>query len=713
MSSKALKKLKNNPASVVIQIIICLLYLSVLLVAHFRNVFPYYWRWILLGSAIVLTIIQGFRVKCPLLLIDRIFADKPNKQIILAVFAFCIALDLGLCIFPTESIRHTFIGFVHSQRVLQDTQPTFHYEPEQEITDPKKYVIIKDAPHSDEIQYVKDALIWFLGMIIFNGLLIATINRYMTTRAERFKRGANTYKNIKNHYLIIGYGDICVPIIRNIRKRPGTDKSAYYLILSNQNIEMIRRSIQTQLQDAEETVVIYSGDMNSFSHLKRLNIGEAREVFVLGEKYEPSRDSMNLECARAIKDIRAKKDCDEALHVNIQFDKPTSYSTIKRITIPKTYYRENDRDVTYLRPFNFYENWSRLLWGTYHLDCYQPLDQGHLVEVAPDGTLQLTKKHVHLVIAGFDEMGTALLLEALRLCHFPNYNETTGENKTTITIIDPKIPALLPRFKSQYPYLSQIKDINLEFKTNHIEDYEIREMLDRLANDEEVLLTVAICFYDSDTSLSSALSLPDSVYYHVVDKAIVPNDTAQVLVRQEIRKGLADLLDVENGKYSNVKIFGTLEKGIDDQLLDDKMAMCVGAYYHCKYDLDTPVDFFELAKSDSKQALQIAEANWANLNEDKRFANRYQVEIYKTYQTYRKLLEQSPDLLYQTEHMRWCAERSIAGYRNLSKEGIKKNYTYQIHNLIIPYYDLDLKEKNKDRDVLEIMDKILSLQQIL
>ena len=151
---------------------------------------------------------------------------------------------------------------------------------------------------------------------------------------------------------------------------------------------------------------------------------------------------------------------------------------------------------------------------------------------------------------------------------------------------------------------------------------------------------------------------------------------------------------------------------VDDQLLDDKMAMCINAYYHCKYSLNPPVDFFALAQTDLKKAKQIAEAQWNALNEDKRFANRYQVEIYKTYQTYRSLLEEQPELLYQTEHLRWCAERSITGYRNLAKEGIKDE-TYQTHRLIIPYQDLDAKEKGKDRDVLEIMDKVLSLQQIL
>ena len=271
---------------------------------------------------------------------------------------------------------------------------------------------------------------------------------------------------------------------------------------------------------------------------------------------------------------------------------------------------------------------------------------------------------------------------------------------------------LLPRFKSQYPYLDQIKDIDIEFKPNRIEDEEIRKMIEAQVADNQVLLTVAICFYDSDDSLSAALSLPETVFYHVVDKAIEPNKTTQVLVRQEIREGLADLLDEENGKYTNLKIFGTLDKGVDDQLLDDKMAMCIGAYYHCKYELNPSIDFFELAKTNVDKARQIAEEHWSSLNEDKRFANRYQVEIYKTYQTYRTLLEENPELLYQTEHLRWCAERSIAGYRNLAEEGIK-NEVYQVHRLIIPYHDLDPKEREKDRDALEIMDKVLSLHQTI
>ena len=36
-------------------------------------------------------------------------------------------------------------------------------------------------------------------------------------------------------------------------------------------------------------------------------------------------------------------------------------------------------------------------------------------------------------------------LEALRLCHYPNYDERTGANRTRITVIDKAMDDLLPQ----------------------------------------------------------------------------------------------------------------------------------------------------------------------------------------------------------------------------------------------------------------------------
>lgn len=714
-SHKDTNRAKANPLSTLLQSLVIASFVAILVLSFFGTLSPWY-RWGLLALGCLLTVVQFRRLKSPLLIIDRIFASKPGKQIVLALFVFMITLDIGLCLFPHADIRVAIADVVNPFKLTQ-----IHKEGTLEIHlrdgeagNLDDFMVVEGAlAEKERKDYAKHCLIYFLGLIVFNGLLIATINRVMTTRAERYKKGESTYKRLADHYIIVGYGNSCLPIIKNILKREDTGSSDYFLILSNQNTDTVRRNILTQLHDLEERVVIYSGDINARPHLQRLNIGKAKEVFVIGEGKEPGRDSLNLECAKTIKDIRAEETKGDAdiLQVNVQFDRPTSYSTIKRVSLPETYYKDGQhRETTYLRPFNFYENWGRLLWGTYQLDGYKTLDRGLMVEQSPNGETSLTDKHVHLVIAGFSDMGVALLLEALRIAHYPNYDEATGKNKTVVTIIDPKMNELLPRFKSQYPYLDQITDVEIEYKQGRIEDKAHRELLQGLAQRDDVILTVAICFYDPDYSLSAALCLPDDLFYSMRDGQIVPNATTQILVMQEIRTGLADLLDNKNGKYSNVKIFGTLEKGIDDELLDDNMAMYIAAKFHFKYDLPDGKDFFEEAERDREGALAEAARHWIDMNEDRRFANRYQVEMYKTYLTYREHLQQRPETLYQMEHLRWCAERSITGYRDTHEQDIKcVKDDFQLHKLIMPYHMLPDSEKAKDQDVLDNMDKVMSL----
>ena len=711
------RKIKACPWSAVIQTFAVVAFVVVLAVSYDNKLSPWY-RWIAFSIGLVLLVVQLFRLKCPLLIIDRIFASRPRKQLILALFAFLVTLDVALVLFYDSGIRFAVADIVSSVKLSHQPEPKPELQPS-DVNENKAHniteykVITKPVQPIGRWEYARHGIIYFLGLIVFNGLLIATINRVMATRAEQYKKGKNTYKRLKKHYVIVGYGTSCVPIIRNIIGRRSASPDDFFLILSNQDTEIIRRSILTQLPRIEEQVVIYSGDINAEPHLERLNIGKAKEVFVIGEGKAPGRDSLNLECAKTIKDIRAaaeKKDSN-ILQVNVQLDRPSSYSTIKRVSLPQSYFEDYlHKEIVYLRPFNFYENWARLLWGTYQLEGYKTLDRGQMMEENVNGEPTPTNKHVHLVIAGFGNTGVALLLEALRICHYPNYDEKTGKNKTIITVIDPRMDELLPRFKSQYPYLDQITDVEIEYTTGSIETDKNRALLQELSLRDEVILTVAICFYDPDYSLSAALCLPDSLFYILKDGKISPNNSVQILVRQEIEMGLAGLLDKKNGKYSNVKIFGTLDKGVDDTLLDDNMALFIGAYYHFKYDLPNAKDFFEEMESDAFKALDGATRHWIAMNEDMRFSNRYQVEMYKTYKTYRKLLQAKPEVLYQMEHLRWCAERSITGYKDAHEQGIKCSQDdFQIHSLIMPYHMLPTTEKIKDKDVLEIMDKVVKL----
>ncbi|MCD8033691.1 MAG: hypothetical protein LUF83_05235 [Alistipes sp.] len=576
-------------------------------------------------------------------------------------------------------------------------------------------------------------LISLTGMVLLGGLLITTLSNIVERRVSGVERGLVTYPGIRDHYVVIGYGEIAVCLLQNIfrheserlpktGKRPA-ERLPKIILLTNQDIPCVRARIQSQLPpELERKVILYAGNIESREHLAKLNIDTAREVYILGECEEYGRDSKNLECVRAIRELRGE--AKTPLKVNVQFDRPASYSIIQKLALPPEFIADGDgKNIIYFRPFNFYENWARLLWGHYKKADYADLDFKPLDR---DG------RHVHLFIVGFNRMGRALLLEALRLCHYPNYDERTGANRTRITVIDKAMDDLLPQFRSQYPYLDQIGDIGIEYVTGRVEDTAVREMIAGAATDGRELVTIAVCLQDPDLSLSTGLSLPEEAYYTIgrnPEGCIAGNnDNVRILIRQELQQGIGEILDADKRKFRHVKVFGMLTDGIGRHLLDDTSAMWVNAYYDLKYapkegSLKRPVydayteylrkqglkeetDILDLAAMPRHraEAEHAARQLWYLTSEDFRFSNRYQTEMYGIYQRYA-----GNPALQEMEHRRWCADRSIIGYRDTCAERLKDIEFFKLHWSIVPFKDLPEKEQDKDRDVIENMKKILNL----
>ena len=104
----------------------------------------------------------------------------------------------------------------------------------------------------------------------------------------------------------------------------------------------------------------------------------------------------------------------------------------------------------------------------------------------------------------------------------------------------------------------------------------------------------------------------------------------------------------------------------------------------------------------------IAKRYWMHLSESHRFANRYQVDMYHTLHKYAC----SNMIMEQMEHLRWNADRSIVGYRfvsknDLTKESYRKKDIYKFHGDIVPFYDLGVKDVEKDSDMIRNM-KVLT-----
>lgn len=578
------------------------------------------------------------------------------------------------------------------------------------------------------------SIISLLGSILLGGVLISTISNIIERRVDTIRNGKAYYKSISNHYVIIGYNNITTSLIKNLYKE---NPNAAILVMSSKNSENIRRALQAHLDKNEENnTYIYFGNIESLEELKRLNIDKAKEVYILGEDKDYGRDSKNIKCVHNISLLRGKVEEGYELPVYTLFEHLASYSIIQRLDIMNNSQNDTSKikktSNIYFRPFNLYENWARRLWSFYALEenmQYDSLDYEPICFL-PDGNIKNHDKYVHLIIVGFCEMGQAILLEALRVCHYANYDDSIESKfriRTKITIIDKNIEPLKEHFTAEFPNLdNQINDIQIIYRNEDFCSPSFRKDLTLWAEDSQQLLTVAICVSDPDESIKLGLNLPSEIY----------QSETRVLIRQEIQTDLGQIVHKDNRCYRNVKIFGMLEQGVSKNMLQDEIPSYINQEYDDFYNkgctqkqfirnlyqcmITNKTTEFEEEKSRAKK-------NWINIEENMRWANRYQIDAYLTYlntmgykitrslnegqneippEIYNeKLNENKLQILMRMEKYRWNAERTIEGW----KYGEVRNNNYRIHNLIVPFYKIPQKEKLKDRQVIDNLPYLIAL----
>lgn len=572
-------------------------------------------------------------------------------------------------------------------------------------------------------------IISLLGSVLLGGVLISTISNIIERRVDTVRTGKAYYKHVCNHYVVIGYSGITVSLIKELHRE---DAGAVIIVMSSRESEQVRHSLQAQLTKAEEAQVrIYFGNLESVEELQRLNIDRAKEVYILGEQGDYGRDSKNIQCVHRISMLRRKAGGNAMLPVYTQFYRLASYSVIQKLDFPKNYYC-NEKPVgdetprIYFRPFNFQENWARRLWSLYTLDGKQPYDplDYEPIRLCTDAQRHCPaagSKQVHLVIAGFGRMGQALLLEALRVCHYANYDDTLPHEqriRTRVTVIDREMENLRRQFLTLYPNLDrQVDDIRITYRNDDLRSETIRAELEQWSGDPQQLLTVAVCVSDPDQSIQLGLNLPARVYR---------SDT-RVLIRQEIQTDLGKVIHNDTRRYRHVKVFGMLEQGISRHILQDELASYIHQEYHEKEFIKTLYTFASTRDPRYTTARQRACKEWHELDENMRWANRYQIDAFLVYlrtlgyevtrnpaeneqpvspETFlEQLTGDSLHILMRMEKHRWNAERTIEGWQY----GPVRCNEHRIHPLIIPFHRLPEEEKLKDKNIIVNLPYLLAL----
>ena len=542
-----------------------------------------------------------------------------------------------------------------------------------------------------------------IGSVVITPFVFATITVWIRHRAQKVQLGQKRYKWIKNHIVMIGYNSYSASIILNLLTKPD-NATTPLIILSAQPPKFLRGEMRTILPPSlQERIIIYAGSPQAEEHIRQLNLHLAKAVYVTLDGKEWS-SAYSRAVSTLPKIAKCAGERAQLLPVNLLLNDDRAYEVAQTLNIPDEFKQCNGRQNLDVHMYSFYENWARLLWS------YNGLKKENgdfLYDSLDFEPLENTDKYVHLVVVGFGDMGKALVNEAVRLCHYVNFDEATGRGKTRITVIDPKADAYKRTYMAAYPYLlQQATDIDLRFVNAYIEDAEMRTQLAQWATDEQQLLTVAICLKDPDLAMQTALTLPEEVYFTYRQDTIIHR--SRILVRQAVRSGMKEIMQANNTHFANLKAFGSYYHGTDIEILNDDMEICVnGLYSERYYDNIDQIDCIEqmdvLAKYKDWQQL------WFQTSEMNRQKTRYQIDIYRSIfaflqrqgyamghiLTEKKLVEQ----LARVEHRRWVALISLLGYRQ-AKPDEKRIEQVKIHNCIVPYDQLTRVEQLKDHVVI-------------
>ncbi len=562
-------------------------------------------------------------------------------------------------------------------------------------------------------------LLGLVGAILIAPFAIALAISFIRRFPERVRLGLRRYHFITGHYVLIGYNKYSASIINNRLERKN-DQTSTLVLLTAMNPKMIRAELRSLLpKSIEERVIIYAGDPQSEEQIKSLRLPYAKAVYITldGDEWN-SPYARNISITQLISRYAGERGADNHLPVNVLINDDKAFDLSQALELPNTCHSYNGYRNIDIHIYNFYENWARLLWSYSGKKDYKGNYYYSDLDFEP---LEGTDKYVHLVVVGFNSMGKALLKEAIRLCHYPNYDAQRAIGQTHITIIDPSADTLQCDFEASYPYLSQIKDIEIIFKKARIEDKDIRVNIEKWAQDKKQLLTIAICLDDPDTAMQMALSLPKSVYVDYGQLELEPkeNDSSRaiviknntrphVLVRQSVCSSIQNIIDANVKQFANLKIFGTYYDGLAVDLLNDNLAICVNGLYsdHIYDDLEKVSIIEELP---IKEKYEEWRYNWYLLTENERCNNRYQIDMYRSTFAYlnRKDIsighiltdEKQIELLAEIEHRRWIADKSLYGFKQKKGEELRVD-DVKIHNCIDDYAKLSREDQLKDHAIV-------------
>ena len=191
---------------------------------------------------------------------------------------------------------------------------------------------MKEAKDGD-LNMFSFILVMLFQVVVFEGLILATIVGWTGRRAKRYQSGEVRYHCVRvfkgllkrGHFaVVIGANEVAPSVIKNLLMHEDRKKNSlnyaheeennYVILQTSGNVAKVRQLLQAYLTEKEyNRVIIYNDLRNSYEGLQALHLQHASEIYVLGENTtingsETFHDTMNMRCVNMIAKVLLNED---------------------------------------------------------------------------------------------------------------------------------------------------------------------------------------------------------------------------------------------------------------------------------------------------------------------------------------------------------------------------------------------------------------------
>ena len=533
------------------------------------------------------------------------------------------------------------------------------------------------------------AFITVLGILII-ALITSALTNLIEKRAEGYLTGETAYR-LKDHIVILGANDIVYSIIN---QKFNDKANQYILIQTSKDVKRTRNEVFSFLDDGidKKRIVFIYGDRTSPGDIKRLNLTEASEIFIIGdtregEAHDSYRDAYNMDSVNEIAKVLNRGCHDRKIDCHVLFEYQTTSSAFQFAELSD----EIKRNIVF-KPFNFYEMWAAKILTGGKANCkYEFLDQ------TKDGNYinESSEETVHLIIVGMSKMGIALAIEAAHMLHFPNFVKDPAK-KTRITFIDENADEEKDFFMGRFKELFRLSrhrfadanaggnnplscetapwnepeedwlDIEWEFIKGRVEQNCVQNFIAEASGCPNRIVTISVCLPMAHQAIAAAMYLPDCIYKNCL----------QILTYQKLSSYMVGCIagphcpENSSYRYNKLRPFGMIDEGYDENLDDDTAAMMVAYVYDSYYDYGScDVELKNFNKETYREA-------WNSRTVWERWSSTFNANSIGV-----KLRSANDvNIMAAVEHNRWNIEKLLTGFRALNAEESRKIAEYKKDN---------------------------------